>query len=292
MKRITYKDYYTTALKPHSTGDIWKNLPTMGLLKRKQCTGIIITPACDLEQAKTETLNYLPLISIREYFASRSFYPHVYKKLITLSKTYQDPTIETLLGKNFLPTVTDLQELIDDYNAKLKVLAGNKKDQANTYQKIIDGLSWAKDISDGSKHEVTESVLKSVMSEKDFQKMKVEFVRNNFSTDLHFLPRDEQDPTWSAVTAHSVALFRYPITVPIEIMDLADTYYGASWQQKMTEKTSQFAIAKEFILSPLKVSRLNDAFLNDLLTRFAGLYIRIGSPDFDESSIKTLSTEI
>lgn len=285
MKKITYKDYYSAALTQHNTGDIWKNLPSMGLLKRKHYSGIIITPACDLQQAKAETLTYLPIISIKEYLSSRPFYPYVFKKLLSLSNTYQDTTIQSLLSKNSLPTPTDLQFVIDEYKIK-------KEDKNGVIKKIKNGLIWAKHIACSESYEVNENIVKETISEKELLSLKTEFVRNSHSSDLHFLPKDEQDIEWSAIINHSLVLFRYPITVPIEILDLVNNYYVAGWQKKMNEISAVFAVAKEFTVPPLKIYRLNNSFLSDLLTRFAGLYIRIGSPDFDEPTISKLSTEI
>src|SRR5207249_4320046 len=38
-----------------ATGDIYRDLPTFGLLPAPRAPGIVITPACDLAQSKTPT---------------------------------------------------------------------------------------------------------------------------------------------------------------------------------------------------------------------------------------------
>jgi hypothetical protein len=64
-KKIDERDYYDF-LPPnvHRTGDIWKSLPTFGTLSCRSAPGIVITPSCDLANNKSETITYIPIISI------------------------------------------------------------------------------------------------------------------------------------------------------------------------------------------------------------------------------------
>lgn len=72
--RTSARQYYdTNPSQRHSTGDIWSGLPTHGLLQQPLLSGIVITPACDLAQAKVETITYLPILPVVDWFSSRSF---------------------------------------------------------------------------------------------------------------------------------------------------------------------------------------------------------------------------
>jgi hypothetical protein len=284
--RVSYKDYYKAISLEQNTGDIWLNLPSLGLLKRKSCSGLIITPACDLANNKVETLTYLPIISINEYFASRSFYPIILTKIISFSNGINDFTVQNLFTRKILPTLADIEFLINEYDRKIR-------DKAGIINKIISGLKMTHDICNNEVKIVNKSLLLDFFSEKDIYKRNESIIQNSFSSDLHFLPKDERDEDWTAIKDHSLALFRYPITVPIEILEFANDSSIGDWSQKMEEASYMFPIAPAFKdFCPLKVYTLHPFFLSDLLTRFAGLYIRIGSPDFDRNTINQFIYDI
>src|SRR5208337_4655601 len=71
LRRISARHYYDY-LPPqtHACGDIWSNLTTLNLLGSSPVSGIVVTPACDLSQNKTETVTYLPVVPIRAYFST------------------------------------------------------------------------------------------------------------------------------------------------------------------------------------------------------------------------------
>lgn len=70
----TAKHYYNSHPSgDHATGDIWANLPSHGLLRETFVPGLVITPACDLAQSKVETITYLPIVEVHEWFGSSSF---------------------------------------------------------------------------------------------------------------------------------------------------------------------------------------------------------------------------
>jgi hypothetical protein len=284
--RVSYKDYYQSISLRHSTGDIWLNLPSLGLLKSKFCSGLIITPSCDLANSKVETITYLPIISLSEYLVSRAFYPVILNKIIALCNGINDYTASDLLEKNMLPTLADINFLITEYETK-------ERDKAGNIAKIIIGLQLASDICNNEIKRVNKALLMSLFSEKENIKRSESVVRNSFSNDLHFLPKDERDEEWTAIKEHSVVLFRYPITAPIEVLELANDNTVSDWSQKMNEISASFPIAQTFRdKRPLKVYRLHEYFLSDLLTRFASLYIRIGSPDFDEDTVRQFSADL
>jgi hypothetical protein len=283
---LNTKDYYSTPSLKHSTGDIWRELPTFGLLKGKACSGLIITPACDLANHKVETITYLPIIGVDEYLTSRSFYQKILSKIIGLSNGIQNSTVQDLLTKNVLPSIADINFVIAEYE-KLA------KDNKGIINRIVIGLRLALDICNNNVRTVNKELFVQLFSEKEILGFKQDIIRNNFTNDLHFLPRDEQDPLWSSILNHSVVLFRYPITVPIELLDAANDASIISWDRKMDEIMTIFPVAKDFKgEKPLKSSHLHNFFLSDLLTRFAGLYIRIGSPDFDVDTINQYTQQI
>jgi len=291
-KKVSYKDYYSNPDLIHRTGDIWKDLPSFGLLKGDVCRGLIITPACDLANNKVETITFLPIITLNEYLVSRPFYSVLLKKIINLASSINSRAVESLLNKNFLPSRESIKFIISEYE-KLKYPGQSNRKNTEIIERIVHGLQLILDICSNNIIQVNKELLQKFISEKEYNDTKEKIIRNNFSSDLHFLPRDEQDPQWSAILDHSVALFRYPITVSIEIMDTANDITIGNWNLKIDELREVFPMAIYFKnICPVKVARLHDFFLSDLLTRFATLYIRVGSPDFDSDTITRFSKQI
>jgi len=82
------------------------------------------------------------------------------------------------------------------------------------------------------------------------------------------------------------------LTIPVSILDLADDPYPQDWQVQLESLRDGYKLADFFENIPLRASRLKKDFLTDLLTRYLGLYIRMGSPDFSEDTVKLYLSEI
>src|SRR5271157_3624696 len=68
---ISVTDYYSfRPAKSHVPGDIWSGLAMHGLLGLQHAHGLIVTPACDLDNCKVETLTYLPIIPVQRLLRS------------------------------------------------------------------------------------------------------------------------------------------------------------------------------------------------------------------------------
>src|SRR5687767_4466012 len=79
---VSASDYYEFfPPSEHRVGDVWVDLPTFGMLGIERVAGIVITPACDLQNCKTETITYLPIVPIRQAFTLRGFRPMVLRAI-------------------------------------------------------------------------------------------------------------------------------------------------------------------------------------------------------------------
>lgn len=286
--RGLFRNYYSSPQFEHATGDIWKDLPSFGLLKTAQCSGIVITPACDLANSKVETITYLPIVPISQYLCSRSFYPFFKQEAISQIKSLGIFQFDdSLLPKNQLPqesAIKYIKQIVDE-------IALTKKN-TDALNRIKTGLKLIDQIISTTCSEINISNFNLFFGKRNSE-IKDRLIKNSFSTDLHFLPKDGENIEWSAVPNHSIILFRYPITVPIEILDAAMDYNIIHWKQTMESYSNQFSSAKGFQdKKPLKSLKLNQEYLSDLLTRFVALYVRLGSPDFNSEAIKTILTEI
>ena len=283
--KLNPKHYYRSFSQGHLTGDIWRDLPSLGLLNSEYCSGLVITPACDLANYKVETITYLPIISINEYFASRSFYPKIRSELLNYLKEFKLDCDE-VLKKNYLPNREDInlvRELILEINFKKN---GQK-------EKADDGVKLLENIVDTNTTETTSIMVKSFLGEKNFTTLCNQLIRNSYSNDLHFLPKDGQDESWSAIPRHSLILFRYPISAPIELFELANDPTCVNWKESVEALSARIPFAMNYTgKKPLKVQMINLEFLTDILTRFIGLYVRTGSPDFTNDTTQSIIAEI
>ena len=288
--KLLYKHFYSNPSPDHNTGDIWRDLPTFGLLKIPTCSGIVITPACDLANSKVETVTYLPIVSLPQWFCSRSMYDIIRVEILNLIRQLPLEIDEKIFSKNYLPK----KDSFSFIKSEIKVIEKNINGKTSeAVERLKLGLDLLEKIVSTECSELRNFELVNFLGTKKIDEMKTKIIKNSYSTDLHFLPSDEKNIDWSAINCHSVALFRYPITVPIEIFDLASDFDCINWELSVDELAQRFPSIKDFKYKrPLKSLQLNTHFLSYLLTRYVSLYVRLGSPDFTNDIIEKIKTEI
>lgn len=277
-RKISEKDYYDfIPSPPHKTGDIWTNLPTFDLLKQSRCSGVIITPSCDLLNSKTETVSYLPIITVEDFFYTVPFYPTVKNCLIKICQKNKLFEIADIFSGRQVPMNNILLE-------KIKLI--RDKNKGSISEKMVIGLRHLIEINKPNNMD-SSSNLKQFFGNDKWKKICSAIIKNSFSTDIHFLPSDGQDPLYSGIQGHSLALFRYPITIPINVLNMADDMYLYDWNDAIDGIKHKYSLASYFKEKPIRALRLKKDFLSDLLTRFISLYIRMGSPDFTKDTVST-----
>lgn len=275
-----YYDYYPSGL--HATGDIWRNLPAFGLLDLQSVTGIVITPACDLAQRKCETVTYLPIVSIEDYVSMPAFYMETWKAAAELLERLQIKDVVTPPARYELPDIDELDVAIAE--AKTKVA-----NAASRVERLEEYALYVKNAR--SKERATLAQIEKILSKDKLQKLLEGAVKNSMRVDAHFLPADGQSADSSAVPRNSLALFRYPISIPIEALDAAQGCDEAGWLHARKQGICS-KVAEHFVDWPVKLGRLKDDFLSDLLSRYVTMYIRLGSRDFSEESIDQFVAQI
>ena len=264
----------------------------MGLLGSSALSGIVITPACDLGKNKTETVTYLPVLPIRAYFSSNGVLPMVRTRTQNLLKSLRfAPRLDWGSGEFRCPMPLDIEYAIgeiDDYLAAKQ----RGEAEAGALIRVQVGLNILAAIGHPDLTEIETSRLANFFG-SEWDPILRKIITNAFSSDLHFLPADGQNPAFSGVPRHSVVLFRYPITVPIEVLDLARDANQANWSEVVSRNLETTRALHNYRSElPVKCLSLRPDFLSDLLSRYVSMYNRIGSPDFTLSSITRIVREV
>jgi hypothetical protein len=283
INRIEPKHFYDFLPSlDHRTGDIWRGLPTFGLYANKTTDAVVVTPACDLANQKCETITYLPIVSLEEYLSSS---PYRYECWLEV----QNALTKLKLADRVTPPNRFELALGDELKAALASLSSSELDTAAGKQ-VAAYLEYLKLTE---KHEIAPiSQIQRIFGKGRFKDQIDRAITNSLKADIHFLPADGQSTEYSAVKTHSLIAFRYPMTVPIELLDLAQRTTAQAWPIELERARPRCPSAASFLHWPVKLARLRDDFLADMLSRYVSMYIRLGSRDFSRETVEQISTEI
>lgn len=285
---------YYDALPPadHKPGDIWGHLPTHGVFGIQNVSGLVITPSCDLANRKVDTITYLPIVSVADYFCSRSFLPDLLKVVSGQLEAagaripIRNPELD------LVPTHEDIEAaiaLLAEY-ARGRQLGDKERLASN---RATAALELCRYIVSGSRCAGVPSKVRMIFGDKEANALFKRIVTNSHRSDLHFLPADRQQPQWSAIPVHSVVLFRCPLSVPIDVLDLAASVTQDTWKKEVERRRAMYPCIDRLLeKQPIKLLRVRPRFISDLLTRFTNLYGRLGSPDFSPTATERFVLEI
>jgi hypothetical protein len=242
---------------------------------------LIITPGCDLANQKVETVTYLPVIPVSAYLCSPGFFPELQRHFRTvLSQIDADGVLNE--DRFSGPSARDLdafEELIRSMESKRR----SKKEKDLILRALAGVDALRNTISTGVSNVIA---TRTLLGEKVFAGILQRIVKNSYRTDIHFLPSDEQHEDWTAVAEPSVVLFRYALSAPLIIFDAAQDTAIKDWTASLENIATQWPVAAAFRAHrPVKCLTLKPDFLGDLLTRYVGMYVRLGSPDFSDETV-------
>lgn len=290
---VRLSDYYDAyPSRAHHPGDVWSLLPTFGVLPNSFLPGLIITPACDLANRKVETLTYLPIMPISQYLRSRGMLRDILRETDRLLQSL-DVRVDLLSTPESALGADDLAAARTMLDESLESSESRSTGMTKTARRCRAGLDLALAVINPEVKDDGASKYRSLVGDGAFRSFREKVVRNALRPDLHFLPADGQKPQFSAVISHSVALFRYPLSVPIDILDSATDCSEAGWAQEVKRLCPQYGCVLQLHeRRPLKLLRVKTRFISDLLTRFTGLFGRLGSPDFSDATIQRYARQI
>lgn len=284
--KIDAKDFYKNLPAiDHETGDIWHGFPSFGMLTNKYVNAVVITPACDLSQNKTETVTVLPIISIFDYLHSKSFYNDVWNEFYSKLKQYG--------ADDFLPISKFSHPKKEKLHQVIQNLEGKKgtKTLSDALKLYIDYIRYT-ELSESERVAQPKPDLPKLLTTKTYDTVLKKILTNSYKSDIHFFPAHLNAGEYSAIKCHSVALFRYSFSIPVEILNTAQLSNEEWWTQDCSILSDDFPIIKNFQTWPIKLSTLKDDFLSDLLSRYVGMIMRMGSRDFTTQTISQFITEM
>ena len=274
----------------HCTGDIWRNLPSFGLTSGDHCPGLVISPSCDLYNGKTCTVNYLPIVPVNEFLCCSDFYAEARGALLQILRGLNHGNGEALLPTDRLPSQYDTSSLHSFLSEKRGASAVKDRERQNG--KAILALITLMIAEHGRSSLTTQECLRG-FAKKNRNRIVEGIVNNTFRSDVHFLPKEQSDPDWIAIEEHSLVLLRKPFSIPIDVLDAASNSAPERWNSdiRLLSHNSRY-LANFSGEYPMKCLRLKEAFLKDLLGRFLGLFLRMGSPNFSEYASVSIQNEL
>lgn len=183
----------------HQTGDIWTEIPNNGLLPVERSSALLITPACDLQNRKADTLVFIPIVPLS-----------VVVRTPSLLRTFASEMKQTLRG--IFPA---MEELCDFFDPAFRTLLREAiESNTNTVSpKLQPNLSRLRAWVDFCDTDAITNTELAFLTEKRRSDLLERIARNSFAADMHFfsagtladqLPRNP--PTCSL-----------PVSLPIDV---------------------------------------------------------------------------
>ncbi|WP_158677501.1 hypothetical protein [Chromobacterium vaccinii] len=279
-------DFYKSFPDPdHLPGDIWNGLPTFGIFSERFLRGIVITPACDLANEKCESITYLPIVSIDSYLGSMAFRYDCWLEI--------KPLLSRLAGYKDIPEPGRFELWPVEFLDFTQGISRDMKGKSLSVEEIekIDG--YREYVLSAHAGTAKAHHLSKFFKADKFKIILSRLVGNSLKADVHFLPSDGLDRDYSAIEKHSLVLFRYPMSLPIECMNRAKNMLDErEWAGYVEKNRKCLPVLSHMPIRPIKLSSLKGEFFSDLISRYLNMYIRLGSPDFEDGRICKIVDEI
>ncbi|PBC02698.1 hypothetical protein [Mesorhizobium sp. WSM3860] len=260
------------------------------LAENDKTPGVVVSPACDVSNFKTETITYLPIIPVKSYFSTIGFIPTLRREIAERlrSASYQANSAWPEPGY-LTPNASEIDKELASIEERL---ASDKisKPERDHLPRAAAGFRIARacaQTEEGSLSDVAK------LFGSKWAGVKHQLISNSFRSDVHFLPKDNGPNNESHLGSHSLVLFRYPMTLHAELLAAAQTHRTDQWASFVDGYAGDSILSRQIIsMPPLKCLSIKASFLVDLLNRFTSLYSRIGSPDFSQMQIERYASEL
>lgn len=289
---VTASEYYEVDPSlEHRAGDVWLNLPALGNIPVSYYSGLIVTPACDLQGRKTCALTYLPILPLR-----CAFYTHPLLTDVCRAFNGQLPVLklkehEIELKAFELPDEPSITRVEDECKRVLKSKGAGEKEKL-AVERVTAAIQIFRIAGEGDISKASIPAVKRVLG-AEFEKLMDRVIRNAYRPDVHFLPRDNQDAEWSGMPEHSLVFFRHAASLPVRILDGAQDVAIADWRAEVQRLKSLGPGRASFLdLRPSKRLTVKPRYFADIQTRYISMHVRLGSPDFTDDTVSRYTKEL
>lgn len=267
---------------PTTQGDIWSGL-SWCMDDASMCTGLIITPRCDLSHNKSPVVNYLPIVPISDFMRSDGGFrlaARELKRVVDVSRNVAQEARVTAfvdLGMSVAEIASIKSPEVSDTAAALKL-----RKQLNALQEQEDLRKTLENAIASGKLE--NGALRDLIPEKELTKFLSDVIRNNIS-DVHFIP-----PYPHLLPFPSVVLLRHVLTAPIAVLKIAsECRRQEDWAAASAGNPIPGYPCNSVL--PERILRVKSPFIESTLARFAALYGRIGVRDIDADELESFVEE-
>lgn len=221
--------------------------------------GVIITPRCDLANDKARIVNYLPVVSLNEFFATEASYDLLDRAkgelLDSLKKQIKKtPAALGLLAIGVPP---------DDVESQMAGLGQQEACSPGDLKHLKEAAEKWRRIREHEKREsLPLSLLDGIVSAQDIRRKKTSLIKNNQST-VHFFP-----PSPPHIPEPSLALLRNVMTIDIDVIR------GTGLAEERA--------------TPERLLRVRSPFIESLMARLGALFGRVGVPDILDADMASI----
>lgn len=256
----------------HQTGDIWRNIPSPFRLPCQNKIAVNITPACDLENDKTDTIIFLPIIPIKFFF----FLPKMQKNILgKVQRFFKEKSILFPIDR-IIPCVAIISK-IQELSKRLKEQSDiNKINSFISYFEIINKRVYPDNLN----------ILCEIFSAKELKEEKVKIINNQYGT-TYFLPKEKMFyEEFGVLQEHSVVLLQYPFALPIDFLYPVFSM-DTDWNQHC--QNANFIFGNEFSKNrPICSLQIKQYILDDLLSHYSTRHMRIGAPEYSQAALDVI----
>lgn len=269
---INPKSYYRASdgARCWDIGDIWSGLPDFGLLGDHSIKGIVVTPACQLHQRKTEVVTYLPVVTVADFFVTPRAAPMLINELRILGGqlkiSFPGTNLEDVKREKLsLPKSARIIKWKDILKSKERGGGGSP----GIYDEASDIISLLGYICAGR-----QQIGKDPMLNKRLKATLGKLLTDNSDgEDTFFLPAS------LPVLEESVVLLRYPLTIPSEILAKAEDVDDLDWTQTIRSMRRPARLVSFFEEKPGRICTLDFRLTADLITTWMRFFCDFGRPD-------------
>ena len=267
-------------------GDIYQNLPFISSDFEFEI-GILITPKCDFVHEKTSVVSFIPGINIRDYFSLFGL-----SRILEIEKNKQVSLLSDLRIE--IPSFSLIEIGVPVNEVVMKVKNDYSKFEQKSKkidQQIVRLEDTSKRISQIESllkcKKLKESDVCDLIKPKDIRTHRERVIRNQI-VDLHFLP-----PCSPLLNEPVVLLLRHVNTCSINLLHIAHkSISDETWKKECSRLKKDNKILKFCKSKPERILRLKSPYMENLMSRFAFLFMRIGIPDFKRSDFQNFINEV